>query len=69
MRGFASDNNAGVHPHILSEINRINDGHTIAYGSDEHTDKAKALFREILGEKTEILFSQVLLPMFWVLAV
>ncbi len=56
MRGFASDNNAGVHPHILSEINRINDGHTIAYGSDEHTDKAKALFREILGEKTETYF-------------
>lgn len=56
MKGFASDNNAGVHPLILSEITRINDGHTIGYGSDEYTEKAKALFREILGSKTETYF-------------
>ncbi|NMC37853.1 MAG: aminotransferase class V-fold PLP-dependent enzyme [Bacteroidales bacterium] len=56
MRGFASDNNAGVHPHILSEITRINEGHTLGYGSDEFTDHAKALFREILGTETETYF-------------
>ena len=56
MRGFASDNNAGVHPLILSEIALINDGHTLGYGSDEYTDKAKALFREILGSETETFF-------------
>jgi threonine aldolase len=56
MRGFASDNNAGVHPLILSEITQINDGHTIGYGSDEYTEKAKVLFREILGSETETYF-------------
>ena len=28
-RGFASDNNAGVHPLIMDAINKVNTGHTI----------------------------------------
>jgi threonine aldolase len=55
-RGFASDNNAGVHPDVLKEMLSVNVGHTIGYGSDIYTDKAKELLREHLGESTEIYF-------------
>jgi threonine aldolase len=55
-RGFASDNNAGVHPEILKEISAANVGHQIGYGDDIYTGKAKALFREHLGPETEVFF-------------
>jgi threonine aldolase len=55
-RGFASDNNAGVHPEVLKEMLAVNTGHTIGYGSDVYTDKAKELFRKHLGESAEIFF-------------
>jgi threonine aldolase len=55
-RGFASDNNAGVHPEILKEVEKANTGHVIGYGSDIYTDQAKQLFREHLGSDTEVFF-------------
>lgn len=55
-RGFASDNNAGVHPEILREIEKSNSGHVIGYGSDIYTDRAIQLFREQLGSDTEVYF-------------
>lgn len=55
-RGFASDNNAGVHPDILSEISFVNQGHTRGYGADIYTEKANELFREHLGNATETFF-------------
>jgi threonine aldolase len=55
-RGFASDNNAGVHPDILKEIVNVNNGHTIGYGNDPYTEEAVRLFRKHLGEKAEIFF-------------
>lgn len=55
-RGFASDNNSGVHPDILKELASANKGHTIGYGSDPYTEKAGELFREILGKDTEVYF-------------
>lgn len=55
-RGFASDNNAGVHPHILAEIAGSNSGHTRGYGADIYTEKASELFREHLGSATETFF-------------
>ncbi len=55
-RGFASDNNAGVHPEILAEINRVNKGHTIGYGDDKFTLEAEELFRIIFGPETEAFF-------------
>jgi threonine aldolase len=55
-RGFASDNNAGVHPDVLKEMLAVNVGHTIGYGSDIYTDKSKDLFRKHLGESAEIFF-------------
>jgi threonine aldolase len=55
-RGFASDNNAGVHPEILREMEKSNSGHVIGYGSDIYTDRAKQLFKEYLGRDTEVFF-------------
>jgi threonine aldolase len=55
-RGFASDNNAGVHPEVLREMETVNTGHAIGYGSDIYTDRAKDLFRKNLGDSAEIFF-------------
>lgn len=55
-RGFASDNNAGVHPEILKEIASVNGGHVTGYGADIYTEKALALFREYFGEDTDTYF-------------
>jgi threonine aldolase len=55
-RGFASDNNAGVHPEILKEMVESNDGHAIGYGSDIYTRKALELFKDQLGDQTETFF-------------
>jgi threonine aldolase len=65
-RGFASDNNAGVHPEILKELAVINTGHVIGYGSDIYTGQAIQLFKNHLGSDTEVffVFTEQLL-MFW----
>ncbi len=55
-RGFASDNNAGVHPEILKELSASNEGHAIGYGSDIYTERALELFRMHLGEETTTFF-------------
>ncbi len=55
-RGFASDNNSGVHPSILAALPKVNDGHVIAYGDDPYTEKASAQLREIFGQETEVFF-------------
>ncbi len=55
-RGFASDNNAGVHPSILAALPEVNEGHVIAYGDDPYTEKASAQLREIFGQETEVFF-------------
>jgi threonine aldolase len=56
LRGFASDNNAGVHPEILKEIAAVNSGHVKGYGSDIYTEKALEIFRENLGNSAETFF-------------
>jgi len=55
-RGFASDNNSGVHPEILKALTEINNGHTIAYGDDPYTAEAKILFKNIFGQHVEVFF-------------
>ena len=55
-RGFASDNNAGVHPRILHAINEVNEGHVIAYGDDPYTEKAREELRMIFGPGSEVFF-------------
>lgn len=56
QRGFASDNNSGIHPDILSAIERANSGHSIGYGDDPWTREAVELFKEEFGQHTEVFF-------------
>ncbi len=55
-RGFASDNNAGVHPEILEALANANDGHVVAYGDDPYTESAVGKFREIFGKEIQVFF-------------
>jgi threonine aldolase len=55
-RGFASDNNAGVHPAILDAMSSVNDGHVIAYGDDPYTAKAVGHIQQLLGEEAKVFF-------------
>ena len=57
LRGFASDNNAGVHPEILEAIARVNQGHVIAYGDDPYTQSAIAKFEEHFGPGIDVFFT------------
>jgi threonine aldolase len=56
-RGFASDNNAGVHREILEAITRANHGHVVAYGDDPFTRSAIAKFRELFGADIDVFFT------------
>src|ERR671928_201897 len=49
-RGFASDNNAGLHPRVWDALRSADRGHAVAYGDDVYTETAVRLFRELLGE-------------------
>lgn len=55
-RGFASDNNSGVHPEIMNAILEVNKGHAVAYGDDIYTERAKAKFYEHFGNDIDIYF-------------
>jgi threonine aldolase len=55
-RGFASDNNAGVHPRVMEALLRANAGHAVAYGADPWTAAAAGKFREHFGEGSEVFF-------------
>jgi threonine aldolase len=48
-RGFASDNQAGVHPEVMEAIAAANEGHAAAYGGDPWTARAQQRFREHFG--------------------
>ncbi|MCW3804859.1 threonine aldolase family protein [Plebeiibacterium marinum] len=56
IRGFASDNNSGVHPEVLNAISKANGGHVVGYGDDAYTKGAIDKFREVFGEKTDVFF-------------
>ncbi len=55
-RGFASDNNSGVHPAVMKELLRVNRGHVTGYGDDIFTERAKELLKGELGNEAEIFF-------------
>lgn len=55
-RGFASDNNAGVHPAVMAALAAANTGHCLAYGDDPYTADAVNTFKRHFGEKTEVFF-------------
>ncbi|WP_374224505.1 low specificity L-threonine aldolase [Streptomyces sp. ISL-94] len=49
VRGFASDNYAGVHPEILAAVALANGGHQVSYGEDEYTEYLQKIFRSHFG--------------------
>lgn len=51
VRGFASDNYAGVHPEILAAIALANGGHQVAYGEDAYTAHLQDVFRAHFGPR------------------
>lgn len=53
---FASDNNSGVHPSVLSALVQANQGHVIAYGDDPYTLSATRTLKREFGEDAEIFF-------------
>ncbi len=55
-KGFASDNNSGVHPEILKAMTEANRGHVTGYGDDPYTLEALEIFREKFGKETEVFF-------------
>ncbi len=55
-KGFASDNNSGVHPSILKALENANTGHVVGYGDDPYTQKAIEIFKQKFGEETEVFF-------------
>jgi len=55
-RGFASDNNAGIHKNVLKAIEESNYGHCIGYGDDPFTESAKDKFREHFGNDVDVYF-------------
>ncbi len=55
-RGFASDNNAGVHPDIMSSLQSVNEGHTVGYGGDSYTRQAIDLIKQEFGASAEVFF-------------
>jgi len=55
-RGFASDNNAGVHPEIFNKMRGVNYGHVISYGDDPYTPRAIELFKNYFGKDIDVYF-------------
>jgi threonine aldolase len=55
-RGFASDNNAAVHPNIMEAMIRCNTGHAVGYGHDDFTANASEKIKDHFGNDTEVFF-------------
>ncbi|NOR75058.1 MAG: threonine aldolase, partial [Draconibacterium sp.] len=55
-KGFASDNNSGVHPIIFKAMEEANTGHVVGYGDDPFTQKAIEVFKKKFGENTAVFF-------------
>ena len=55
-KGFASDNNSGVHHNILAALSNANHGHVVGYGDDPYTREATEIFKKRFGKKTEVFF-------------
>ncbi|HMO11751.1 MAG TPA: beta-eliminating lyase-related protein, partial [Actinotalea sp.] len=49
LRGFASDNYAGVHPEVLAALAEANGGHQISYGEDVYTERLHEVMAQHFG--------------------
>lgn len=56
MKGFGSDNHAGVHPQILKKMIESNSEHEPSYGTDSYTHAAQNIFKQHFGESSDIHF-------------
>ena len=54
VRGFASDNYAGVHPEVLAAIVAANGGHQVAYGEDVYTARLTEVLSEVFGTAAQV---------------
>lgn len=57
MQSFASDNNSGACPEIMTALARANEGHALGYGDDPWTSRASVLFKKEFGENAEVFFA------------
>jgi threonine aldolase len=57
MKAFASDNYSGVHPEIMSALQKANAEHAGSYGNDRYTASAVEKFREHFGGDVEVFFA------------
>jgi threonine aldolase len=55
-RGFASDNAATVHPHVLEAIAAANTGHAFGYGHDPYTHAVERRLATALGAPEASVF-------------
>jgi len=55
-RGFASDNNSGVHPNVIQELANVNHGHVIGYGDDSYSAKTVETMKKHFGDDIEVFF-------------
>lgn len=53
VRGFASDNYAGVHPDVMAAMVAANGGHQVAYGGDEYTGELQRVMARHFGDAVE----------------
>src|SRR5690606_24352597 len=54
VRGFASDNYAGIHSEVLQAISDANGGHQVAYGEDDYTSRLTTVMQDVFGEQTQV---------------
>jgi threonine aldolase len=55
-RSFASDNNAGVHPEVMTALQAANQDHVIAYGDDPYTKRAEERIKSLFTEDLDVFF-------------
>jgi len=56
MRSFASDNNSGVHPHVMDAVISANTDHAIGYGDDPWTANATEKIKQTFGKEASPFF-------------
>ncbi len=56
MKGFASDNYAGVLPEVMEALQLANEGHAKAYSDDHITERTKKLFCEVFEADVDVHF-------------
>lgn len=56
MKGFASDNYAGVLPEVMNALHKANEEHAISYGNDLLTERVVKRFQEVFETDLDVVF-------------